>query len=819
MVQLCSYFIVGFILQVIVITSLAPAWWLLIMWSVLLILLFKHRAKLYLPPDHPYFFIQKKNILYTLFLLFLLLISYLFLTYDVNNKQKAYLQSPLHQAVELQQAVQLTGRLASFTTQDGNRIRFDLVVQYVGHEKLKQPHVIRIQRYARTEEELHTTQEWNKGDWWQGTVQISYPQGARNPGAFNYKKFLSNQDIFFTAQVLETNWKVISSQNIIDRLRVLLEKQRNQWIRQTNKIFSDEIVGIVQAMTVGYRGELDSTLVELYQQLGIVHILAISGLHVGIVVYSIYTLCMKLPLTKEKVIWIVIGFIPIFIILAGAGPSVIRAGLMAMIGLFLQRYQLWKHSLLILYAVFVINVLIDPFLIYQIGFQLSYFVTFMLIASFPYVSKWLGFFIRSKKINHALTIALTAELASLPFLLYHFHIFSPISIIVNFLVIPIYSVFFIPASFILTLASYVHPALSQFGVTLYEYVIQQLHIVLESVKGWTFSVLYFGRPKAWWLIGYSCILLMWFIYIELNRRVLSYLMFACIGVWCLLHLSLPYMDQRAHIMLLDVGQGEAIVIESPYRQQVVMIDLGGQVQFGQEEEWAKRQSAFEVGKDIVLPYLRYRGINRIDRVIFTHGHYDHIAGIQGLLGKIKVDAVYKSPIQPISDFERELLLQIQEAGIPILPLMQGDSWQSRHASFHVVYPTIDQVWIEWLDNPHDYNLVVFNQFYQYRFLWTGDVTIEGEQKIMEQYPKLKVDVLNLGHHGSNTSTAGEFLQQLEPKIGLISVGRNNIYRHPHTDVLQRMEEYAEMDVYRTDQHGGIYIQVGRNGLRLFTTID
>lgn len=818
MIQLATYFIAGFILQLMMITSLAPSWWILAMWSLLLLFLIFYRTKLYFPPDHPHFSKRKKNILLSMILLGLLIISFIYIEQLVYREQDAYAASPLHQYAEQEHAVNVTGRLYSSVEQDGQRIRFDLTVHYIDDQAVEYPYLIRVQRYAATEEELEITKGWSKGDLFQGALQIKYPQRARNPGAFDYQSFLRNHHIFFTAEAVDTNWGVLQSKSFLDQGRKILEKQRLKWIEQINAIFSSDVAGIVQAMTVGYRAELETSLVDMYQQLGIVHVLAISGLHVGIVVYILYTLMLKLPITREKAIWLVLLLVPLFILIAGAQASVIRAGSMAMCGLLLQRFKLWKHSLFVLYLVFFLHSLSDPFLIYQIGFQLSYFVTFMLLAASPYVSKWLGAWISVKSINQALTIALVADLASLPFLVYHFHLFSPVALVVNLIIVPLYSALFIPGSFLLTILSFVHPAFSSLGVILFESLLQTVHQLLKLVYEWPFSVLYFGRPSSWWLAGYSCILLTFSMLIEKQKRVLAGISLGLIGVWIIVHLSFPFLDQRAHLTLLDVGQGEAIVLEAPYRKEIVVIDLGGQVRF-EQEEWKKRKNEFEAGRDIVLPYLRYRGINKIDKLIFTHGHFDHMGGIQGVLGQIKIKEVYKSPIQPISEFETQWLEKIQEKGIPILPLRRNDQWSVPHFKVQVLFPEQQDLWREWLGNPHDYNLVLLNEIYGYRFLWTGDVTAEGEREILHHYPELSVDVLNLAHHGSDTSTSLEFLRRLQPKIGLISLGKNNLYGHPHPEVLKRAEQEAEMLIFRTDLHGGIYIQVSPQSLRVKTTLE
>ncbi len=486
-----------------------------------------------------------------------------------------------------------------------------------------------------------------------------------------------------------------------------------------------------------------------------------------------------------------------------------------MIVLLCMRFQLWRSSIAGLFLVYIALVVWNPYMIYQIGFQLSFLVTFGLILTYQPVSKLFSSF--PEKFRVLFSVSLIAQLFSLPVILYHFYQFSPFSLFLNILFVPVYSILFIPGAFFLTFLSFFSTHLVQLAVRLYEVLLSWTHILLEQILSLPIATLNVGKPDVWWLFLYFSIVIGFLFLLEEERMrkawlALGLLLFLLAGQW--LH---PYFKSEAIITVLDVGQGDAIVLELPYRREVVVIDLGGQVTPPQEE-WQKRKREFEVGRDIVLPYLRYRGINQIDKLVVTHGHYDHLGGIQGILGEIPITMLLRSPIPPQTDFEQEWIAKALETGIEVRELTRGDEWSSKEAVFHVLYPEKPRDSLTAVENLHDYNLVLFNQIYSTSFLWTGDVEENGEKAMLDNYPALKTDLLKIAHHGSQTSTSAEWIQQVDPQVAIISVGRKNRFGHPHADVVARMER-SRADLYRTDQQGGIVIRVHAEGFNIIPSLQ
>jgi len=809
------YFTIAFTLQLhLILTYQAPVLFINIIWGFLFFLMFFYRNKFYYPKDHPYYLDRYKQFVIALGLIIFLILTNLYLQAFIAIKTDSQLVK-IVETLKQDGPVQLEGKITTNIKIDGNRIRFELRVKRINDERLPRAEKVIITRYASQQHELYDYQQVKRGDSWQGEVSLSMPFSARNLGGFNYQRFLAQQYIYVTGVIETDSFVSISQPAIIDRFARLLDERRVRWLSQIDVLFDPKLAPVIQAMTMGYREQIDEDLLQMYQQLGLIHLLAISGLHVGIIIWGLYHLLLKLKISRERAITLLILLIPIYIYLSGAQVSVIRAGLMAIAVLICLRLGYWRQSIIALFTVYILLLLWYPYYLYQVGFQLSFLITFLLVTAYKpmihLLCKW------PARFAQAVSVALIAQLGSIPVILLHFYQLSPYSLILNILLVPVYTFVLIPGAFVLTIISFLSIQVVTLAVDGYQLIFSFVHELIARVRAFPYANLHFGKPAVWWIILYMIVTGALFYFAEQKKRLISLSILLFIPGLLSVQLLLPYMDRKAHVMMLDVGQGESIVIELPYRKEVMMIDLGGQVRF-QAMEWMRPSQPFEVGKDILLPYLRYRGINKIDRIIISHGHYDHFGGIEGLLGEIKIERLYRSPIPSQGVFEREWLGRVHEEGIQIYGLFKGHSWQTKQAFFQVVFPDPPTATQAHPFKLHDYNLVLWSHIYGVSFLWTGDLEAEREKEIISWYPGIKADILKVGHHGSLTSTSAELLNQLKPSIALISVGRRNLYRHPHPEVIARLTE-REVDIFRTDEMGGIYIQLSPNRLRVIPSLQ
>ena len=244
------------------------------------------------------------------------------------------------------------------------------------------------------------------------------------------------------------------------------------------------------------------------------------------------------------------------------------------------------------------------------------------------------------------------------------------------------------------------------------------------------------------------------------------------------------------ILFLDVSQGDSILLHYPHNKYNILIDTGGNYNY-------------EISKNIIIPYLKSKGINKIDYLILTHGDYDHMGESINLIENFKVEKVIFN-CGEFNDLEKELIKVLEKKKIKY------------YSCIKELY--IDKNKLQFLntkeyDNENDNSSVIYFNYYNYKFLFMGDASTEREKDILEKYNLKDVDFLKVGHHGSNTSSSEEFINSINPKYSLISVGKNNRYGHPNKEVLDTLNDSK---IYRTDQDGSIMFKIKKDKLQIET---
>jgi competence protein ComEC len=246
--------------------------------------------------------------------------------------------------------------------------------------------------------------------------------------------------------------------------------------------------------------------------------------------------------------------------------------------------------------------------------------------------------------------------------------------------------------------------------------------------------------------------------------------------------------------MIDVGQGDSILIHYPFGKGTYLIDTGGTIQF-EEEEWKKPAKPYEVGRDVVVPFLKGKGLTQIDKLILTHGDSDHIGGTLAVLKDIKVKQILMPSVAEPSKSEINLIKEANKRGIQVVTVADGSSWEIGKSIFYVLSPEKN-----YQGERNSGSIAIIANIGGLNWFFGGDLDQAGEERIIKKYPNLQIDVLKAGHHGSKTSTSEIFINKIKPSIALISVGERNRYGHPHNEVL---EQLSNTTVYRTDYHGAV----------------
>lgn len=679
------------------------------------------------------------------------------------------------------QQTRFSGKIVSLPELDGNHFVFQM--------KLTDGESVRVVDNFQDQQRIPEFKSFRYGMTCHIQGELKEPQADGNFYGFDYREYLHQQKIHWqlTPNSLQrTSCKAVGY-TFYDRL----EQWRGTGIRWIEDNFPADSRGISEALLFGARGDIPEEIVTSYQDLGLIHLLAVSGLHVGLVVGALYFLMIRFGITKERTLVLLFFLLPLYIMMTGAPPSAVRAGCMTMIVLAALRFQHRFHPLDGVSWIALFMLAANPYSLFQVGFQLSFLISFTLIVSAPFIQRHYH-----TRLAQLVAISTVAQFIAFPILLYHFYSISILSLPLNLIFIPFVSFFVLPFVFLSFFASVVFPFLGQLMISFLAVVMHFSHRLLLAVHDLSWGMLVFGRPSFWIvLLLYAVIfygLLKW--EIGRKRRRLAGPVLALVLV-CLFQWYAPYFSGEGKVTMLDVGQGDSFLIELPHRKAVYMIDTGGTVSFG-EKKWQERKHSFEVGKDVVLPELKARGIRQIDRLILTHGDRDHIGGAQGLIGNVRIEEILYGKGKIKIPFVKQLLTRANDLGTHIVFVNEGVSWKSGEQSFAVLNPTGNET-----DN-NERSIVIAARLGGLTWLFTGDLEKEGERRLEEDYPDLHVDVLKAGHHGSKTSSTESFISQIDPDVALISAGLDNMYGHPNDEVVERFRDH-NVKMFRTDLQGAV----------------
>lgn len=590
-----------------------------------------------------------------------------------------------------------------------------------------------------------------------------------NPSDFNYEFYLSGQQIAAT----------FKTQNLIGY------EEKTPWIEwlqdtirgQLEKLFSNEKIGIMEALILGDDTRLNPETEALYQTIGISHILCVSGSNVAVIIAGFMVLCSLLPLSYSiRQILLIVG-IGGYALLTGCSTSIVRAALMGSIGL-LGKY-LWQEDdgiTNVAIAAFII-LIFNPYQLFMVGFQLSFLAVIgVILCSSEIEKKELYVEWQYTSWQRMILVWNAVQLVTWPVLAYHFFEIPFVGSLFNLIVIPVFSIIVIVGWWLLLL-SFMPIPIAHIGSWAIEVILDGINKAVTWIVGLPLASLCTGRPNfVAYVLYFGGVILLWATIWGYCKKIRLYQGLVVIG--CCYSMSLFMKPKILKITSLYVGQGDCSVIEMP-NYGIFIIDGGN---FGNGE--------------VIESYVKYLGYDKIQGIMISHSDSDHIGGLLEILeGPMEVRQVFISESDATENL-KTLELQCQKDDISIYELSRGEEIKYGKLQIECIAPAEKHVKLDNNENSIVCQLI-YNRF---SALFTGDQSKEIVERFYKE--ETPISLLKVSHHGSRTGTSRDLLLKLQPKYAMISCGIDNRYGHPHQEVLALLEG-AKIEISRTDKEGAI----------------
>ena len=510
---------------------------------------------------------------------------------------------------------------------------------------------------------------------------------------------------------------------------------------------------------LGDKGYLDKNVVRSYQENGISHLFAISGMHISLLVLMITKILKLFKFNEYERFKITSIILFMYLLLVGFSPSILRGVLFYFLFTINNIYYFYIRKINLFIIIISIALLINPRYVYDLGFLYSYSISLSLLIFSDYLKG--NYFISLLKVS------IIANLVSIPITLYSFNQINLLSILYNLVYVPFISFIVFPFTLVILIIKPLEP------------IYNLLIIVLENTSLFLSNIdlfkLTFKELNIFIYIVYFIV-----IFVFLFRRKKEYLYILLFLL--IIHFFLPGGD---YVEFIDVGQGDSTLLS--INNKNYLIDTGGN----------RNKSIYYYN---LKPVLKKNGVRKIDYLILTHGDYDHMGEAINLVNSFKVEKVIFN-CGEYNYLEKELIKVLNK----------------KHIKYYACINKLNDLYFfqtREYSNENDNSNVIYTEINTYKFMFMGDAGVEKEKDILNKYNISDVDVLKVGHHGSKTSSSEDFINEMNPKYGVISVGKNK-YGHPNTEVLNNL---SNSKIYRTDIDGSIMFKIKNSKLKIETCV-
>ena len=670
---------------------------------------------------------------------------------------------------------------------------------------------------------------WHYGDVLRLPLSLRVPRNFHNPGSFDYEGYLARQEIYLSAFLWDDS--------VIERtgergthLRAWIEQARRTIGAFFDAQLDHQTAAVLRALIVGDEGRIDKDLREAFSRAGVTHVLSISGLHIGLVAAAAYAawwwllgrsryLLLTCAMPKLAAV-LSIPPVLLYASLAGGNVATWRSVVMILvylIAILLDRQGEVYRSLAL--AALLIS-LIWPGAVLDISFQLSFLSVLGILLGVERFTHWWTAWSEQRLLNLRprrervlrwsatyLAVSACALLSTAPATAAHFNQVTLVGLFANLLVIPLLGSAAVVLGLIAAGLIFLHTGLATI-ILFCAGVVTRVGIwVVARIGAWPYAALTVVTPTLLELV------LLYGLLASLSFRsairnphfAIRYLLPALLAVFCTdatFWVWHRYFHHDLRVTFLDIGQGDAAVVELP-GSQVMVIDGGG---FASED--------FDTGEAILAPFLWSRKIGRVDILVMSHPQLDHYGGLTFLAERFSPRELWFTGEKTQGERFQQLMTALTRAGGTARVLCrETPEMQLAQVRVQALHPPCQHVGLD----PNNASLVLRLSYGVIDLLFTGDIEAEGEHALLSAPGTLASEILKVPHHGSRTSSSAAFVAAVAPQVAVASLGYHNRFSFPAPEVVQR---YAEQGTrfLRTDQAGAVTVVSDGQGYRIQTVL-
>ncbi len=621
-------------------------------------------------------------------------------------------------------------------------------------------------------------EKFSEGDKIKLYGRLIKPETLRNPGGFNENDYYRIKNIeykMFSDNAVKTGEKT--------DIEIILRKFNKKVSQVYDNIFPKDEAALMKAMIVGDKTDLSFHTKDIFSRTGIYHIVAVSGLHIHILAFIVLFLAERIHKKYGKIF--AIFFVIIYCVFTGLSVSAVRATIMFLIYIFGKLIYRESNVLNSLAVSCIFILCFQPLYLFDIGFQYSFSAVLSLAVFSKPVSKIFRKVFR-QDIAEILSSAISVNFIPTSVVWFNFFGLPTMDIFANLIILPFLGIIVFIGFIVGIVGLFSINTASLFSGIPY-IIMRIIEFIAEVFSDIPFSYISLGKPDIINILCYLSVVTVFvlFLYRHIDKKV--FIVFTVIVIFT--NIFYIKSEYQFKVTMLDVGQGDCFVFN--YKDRCFIIDGGGEY----EEKIGE-----DKGVSVLYPYLKYMGVDYIDSVFITHPDADHIKGIIEIMDYIDLGKIYVSNKADKTELYEILKQKAYLLNIEIYELCEGNELNFYNdVLIECVYPFKENT-----NEGNSGSLVLKINFKNTSFLFTGDINYECEKQIISKGNNISADVLKLAHHGSKYSSCEEFIDTVNPKLGIVSAGNFNRYGHPSKEVLNRFS-HRNIDVLNTREKGAVEI--------------